>query len=44
MRLAAHEVVEREDPGALLEALGSDAVDVRLKHCDAAHLAYPLRS
>ena len=35
-------VLEREDPGALLETLGSDAVDVRLQHGDAAHLADPL--
>ena len=35
-------VLEREDPGALLGALGSDAVDVRLEHGDTAHLANPL--
>ena len=35
-------VLEREDPGALLEALGGDAVDERLAHGDAAHLADPL--
>jgi hypothetical protein len=32
-------VLEREDPGALLGALGGDAVDERLAHGDAAHLA-----
>ena len=35
-------VLEREDARALLGALGGDAVDVRLQHGDAAHLAYPL--
>jgi len=35
-------VPEREDPGALLGALGGDAVDGRLAHGDAAHLAGPL--
>ena len=35
-------VLEREDPGALLGALGGDAVDERLAHGDAAYLADPL--
>ena len=35
-------MLEREDLGALLEALGSDAVGERLTHGDAAHLADPL--
>jgi len=34
-------VLEREDPGALLKALGGNAVDGRLAHGDAAHLADP---
>ena len=33
---------ERDDPGALLGALGGDAVCERLAHGDAAHLANQL--
>jgi hypothetical protein len=35
-------VLEREDPGALLGALGGDAVYDRLAHGNAANLANPL--
>ena len=35
-------MLEREDHGALLQALGSDAIDERLAHGDATHLANPL--
>ena len=34
-------VLKREDPGALLETLGGDAVYERQAHGDAAHLANP---
>ena len=42
LRATREVVLEREYPGALLKALGGNAVDKRLAYGDVAHLADPL--